>query len=61
MEDEYTKAIKVIEATKEKRIKAIKRAFQEAAKLARKKRNTGALQPLYIVDCIGGGRYLTRG
>ncbi|KAF5133824.1 hypothetical protein E5D57_004451 [Metarhizium anisopliae] len=44
-----------------RRHNAMKRAFEAAAKAARKRRLAGALKPLYIVDSNGGGRHLRRG
>ncbi|KFG81468.1 transposase [Metarhizium anisopliae] len=40
---------------------ALKRQFEATAKIARKKRLDGVLEPLYIVDAEGCGRYLRRG
>ena len=39
---------------------ALKRQFEATAKIARKKRLDGVLEPLYIVDAEGCGRYLRR-
>ena len=51
----------MVEAAEEKRIRIAKRVFKEVAKVARKKRLTSSLKPLYIVDSLSGGRELIRG
>jgi len=61
VEGELAKARKMVEATEEKRIRTAKRVFEEVAKVARKKRRTSKLEPLYIVDSLGGGREFVRG
>ena len=50
-----------MEAAEGKRIRTAKRVFKEVAKVARKKRRTSTLGPLYIVNSLGGGRDLIRG
>jgi hypothetical protein len=61
VESELAKARKMVEVAEEKRIRTAKRVFEEVAKVARKKRRTSKLEPLYIVDSLGGGRELVRG
>ena len=38
-----------------------KRVFEDSAKIARKKRLSGKLEPLYIIDKLGGSHLLRRG
>ncbi|KID81679.1 transposase [Metarhizium guizhouense ARSEF 977] len=40
---------------------ALKRQFEATAKIARKKRLDGVLEPLYVIDAEGCGRHLRRG
>ncbi|KAK9443864.1 hypothetical protein MAN_10845, partial [Metarhizium hybridum] len=54
-------ARQMLERVAKRRHNAMKRAFEAAAKAARKRRLEGILEPLYIVDSIGGGRHLRRG
>ena len=61
MQDKLAKAKKIVAVIEEKRIRIAKRVFKEVAKVARKKRLTSKLEPLYIVNCLGGGRELVRG
>ena len=61
MDDELAKAKRMVEVTEEKSIYIAKRVFKEVVKVARKKRCTSKLEPLYIVDSLGGGRELVRG
>ena len=59
-DDDLEKARKLVEAAETKAHNAIKRAFAEAAKEARKWRLTGRLAPAEIVDSDQGGRLLRR-
>jgi hypothetical protein len=54
-------ARQVLKRAATRRHNAMKRAFEATAKAARKRRLEGALEPLYVVDSIGGGRHLRRG
>ena len=59
--DEYTKAMKLLDTHEQKRVRKARKVFEEAAKQARQKRLNGALRPVYIVDILGGGRFVKRG
>jgi hypothetical protein len=59
-EQSEEKAQQVILAAK-RRKNAAKRVFEDSAKIARKKRLSCELEPLYIIDKLGGGRMLRRG
>ena len=59
-EDDLAKARRLVEATETKARNAIKRAFTEAAKEARRWRMTRRLQPAVVVDSIVGTRLLRR-
>jgi len=61
VEDELSKARRMVEAAEQKRERTAKRVFEEVAKVARKKRLDSSLRPLYIVDSLGSGRELVRG
>ena len=61
VEEDLEKARKMVAAAEQKRVATAKRAFEEVAKIARKKRRTSVFRPLYIVDYFGGGRELVRG
>lgn len=54
-------ARQMLDRVAKRRHNAMKRAFEAAAKAARKRRLEGPLKPLYIVDSNGGGRHLRRG
>ena len=60
-QSEEEKAWQVILAAEKRRKNAAKRVFEDSAKIACKKRLSGELEPLYIVDKLGGGRTLRRG
>ena len=60
-EQSKEKARQVILAAEKRRKNAAKRVFEDSAKIARKKRLSGELEPLYIIDKLGGGRMLRRG
>ena len=60
-QDDIEKARRMVEAADQKIVRTAKRAFEEVAKIARKKRLDSSLRPLYIVDGIGCGRELVRG
>ena len=55
------KARKLVERADAQTRNMYKKLFAEAAKVARKYRLDGRLEPLYIVDQEGNGRSLRRG
>lgn len=59
--DDIEKARKMVEVADQKLVRTAKRAFEEVAKVARKKRLNSLLKPLYIIDKLGGGRELVKG
>jgi hypothetical protein len=60
VENEELKAIALVEGIQKKKTQMRKKWAEEVAKEARKWRNTKKLEPFYIVDGIGNGRYLVR-
>jgi hypothetical protein len=60
-QSEEERARQLILAAEKRRKNAAKRVFEDSAKIARKKRLSGELEPLYIIDKLGGGRMLRRG
>jgi hypothetical protein len=60
-DDTLEKARRVVECADAQVRNVYKKLFAEAAKLARKYRLDGRLEPLYIIDQEGNGRFLRRG
>jgi hypothetical protein len=60
-QSEEEKARQIVLAAEKRRKNMAKRVFEDSAKIARKKRLSGELEPLYIIDKLGGGRLLRRG
>ncbi|KJZ70610.1 hypothetical protein HIM_09998 [Hirsutella minnesotensis 3608] len=60
-DDALEKARKIVERADAQMRNMYKKWFGEAAKVARKYRLDGRLEPLYIVDQEGKGRFLRRG
>lgn len=59
-ETELEQAQKIVDKAEEKQKRKAIKWREEAAKYARRWRRNGTLQPLYIVDNIGSGRFVIR-
>jgi hypothetical protein len=60
-QSEEEKVRQVVLAAEKRRKNMAKRVFEDSAKIACKKRLSGELEPLYIIDKLGGGRLLRQG
>jgi hypothetical protein len=60
-DDALGKARKLVERADIQLRNMYKKLFAETAKVARKYRLDGRLEPLYIIDQEGNGRFLRRG
>ncbi|KJZ70102.1 hypothetical protein HIM_10505 [Hirsutella minnesotensis 3608] len=58
--DELAKARRVVERAEKQHYNGCKKWFMEAAKISRKWRIEGRLQPMYVIDYPGSGRLLRR-